>query len=278
MIDVLSNKELVSAIQSNKMIIGGIVENCEEIKYDFRIGDKILKAAFKRPVDYSLLTVEEKAKCEVAPGEVVFVMTEEKLNLPNDIFCQLSNKRTIGHGGIVVLGGLMIDPNYSGHLIFGLYNVSSVPYPINPGKKLAAGVFYRTDSITDSNPSIVPESLEDFPDALVLSMSKYTPFSPTNATVQIDLMQQRIAILESKINSDNEWKVTFKGSLDSVGTKLEDIADKLSNEISARQEGQVGLEKQMAVLRGIGLVLSGLLGGGLVSLLVMWIAGILHIG
>ena len=176
MIDILSHKEIVNAIENNEIIQNGKTENCEEIKYDFRLGEKILKAYFRQPIVYSSLTAEEQRKCEIAPGEVVFVMTEEKLSLPQNIFCQLSNKRKIGHGGIVVLGGLMIDPNYQGNLIFGLYNVSSVPYLLKPGKKLVAGIFYKTDEC--ANNDFVPDPMEDFPEELVDSMAKYQPFFP----------------------------------------------------------------------------------------------------
>lgn len=275
MVDILSHEDLVNAIQKNQIIQNGKIENCEEIKYDFRLGEKILKASFKRPIIYSQLNIEEQAKCEIAPGEVVFVMTEEKLSLPQNVFCQLSNKRKIGHGGIVVLGGLMIDPNYQGNLIFGLYNVSSVPYPLKPGKKLVAGIFYKTDGSASN--SFFPESIEDFPEELTDSMAKYQPFSPTDATDKIRLLSDRLSFLENKLNSDNEWKNTFKSSLEDVVRKLDNITASLQNEISARQAGQNSLEKKLAVLRGIGLVLGGLLGGGLVSLLVMWIAGILQI-
>ena len=277
MFEVLSSAELKAAIESHKIIENGVVENCEEIKYDFRLGEKILKAEFKKPIVYSELSAVEKARCEIAPGEVVFVMTEEKLSLPDNVFCQLSNKRKIGHGGIVVLGGLMIDPQYKGRLIFGLYNVSSVPYPLKPGKKLVAGIFYKTDGIGTGS-TFIPEEMDDFPDDLVDSMSKYQPFSASNATIQLELLQKRLILLEDKLSSDSEWKDTFKKGLSDVSTKLEDIANQLSTEINNRQSGQSQLEKKMATLKGIGLVLSGLLGGGLVSLLVMWIAGILQIG
>lgn len=277
MVEVLSNEELIESVKSNQIITNGAVENCEEIKYDFRLGENILKSSFRRPVKFSELTAEEKSKCSIAPGEVVFVMTEEKLNLPNNIFCQLSNKRKIGHGGIIVLGGLMIDPNYKGRLIFGLYNVSSAPYLLKPGRKLAAGIFYRTDKISKEN-KFSPEPLDDFPEELVDSMTKYEPFSPTNATEKIDLMEKRIKFLEERINSDNEWKTTFQNSLDDVGKKLDTITQKLDDEVSARQFGQAGLEKKMSVLRGIGIVLSALVGGGLTSLLIAWLTKVLNLG
>lgn len=275
MLNILSNDELNGAINTHQIIENGSTKNCEGIKYDFRLGEKILKASFKRPVIYSELTMAEQALCEIAPGEVVFVMTEEKLCLPNNIFCQLSNKRKIGHGGIIVLGGLMIDPGYCGRLIFGLYNVSSSPYQLKPGRKLIAGVFYKTDTPNVSFP--VPEAMEDFPDDLVDSMVKYEPFSPTNANTQLDLLKKQIDSLESRFEQDNEWKTTFKKGLDDVSDKLDKIADKLDTEVTVRQEGQTKLEKKLAVLRGIGLVISGILGGGLVSLLAMWLGSMLHL-
>lgn len=277
MVEVLSNSELVEAVKNNQLMTNGAVENCEEIKYDFRLGENILKSSFRRPVKFSELTVEEKSKCSIAPGEVVFVMTQEKLNLPNNIFCQLSNKRKIGHGGIIVLGGLMIDPNYNGRLIFGLYNVSSAPYQLKPGKKLAAGIFYRTDKISDED-NFSPEPLDDFPEELVDSMTKYEPFSPTNATQKIDLMESRIKFLEDRINTDNEWKTTFKESLNDVVIKLGTITDNLREEVAARQLGQSGLEKKLSVLRGIGMVLGALVGGGLTSLLIAWLTGVFNLG
>lgn len=76
--------EDTKAVKNNQIITNGTVENCEEIKYDFRLGENILKSSFRRSVKFSELTVEEKSKCSIAPGEVVFVVTEEKLNLPNN--------------------------------------------------------------------------------------------------------------------------------------------------------------------------------------------------
>ena len=51
--------------------------------------------------------------------------------------------------GIVILGSLIIGPNYKENLIFGLYNLSSHNYPLLPGKKLVAGVFYKFDKKSD---------------------------------------------------------------------------------------------------------------------------------
>ena len=276
MSNIISGQELLHSIKNRIFMENGKEDNCEGIKYDFRLGDRILKAAFKRPINFSDLSNIERGNCEIAPGEVVFVMTEEKLTLPADVFCQLSNKRKIGHGGIILLGGLTIDPSYNGRLIFGLYNISCRPYPIKPGKKLVAGVFYK---IANDNHDIpIPESMEDFPDDLVDMISKYEPFSPSNVSGDIQAIRCELDIIKGKLDKDEEWKKDFKDGLTDVTEKLDEIADKLSKEVTARQTSDTKLDRKLDVLKGIGLVLGGLIGGGLVSILVMWIAGVFNLG
>ena len=58
----------------------------------------------------------------VEPGEVVFVLTEERLDLPRNMIAVLSQKRKLFNQGIQVLGGFCIDPLYRGKLLVGLYN------------------------------------------------------------------------------------------------------------------------------------------------------------
>jgi deoxycytidine triphosphate deaminase len=48
------------------------------------------------------------------PGEAVFVLTQEHLELPANYIAILSPKRRLAHGGIIVLGGLSVDPLHSG--------------------------------------------------------------------------------------------------------------------------------------------------------------------
>ena len=75
-----------------------------------------------------------------------------------------------------------------------------------------------------------------------------------------------------------EWKNDFQNGL----TKIQQLVDKMSEildkEIYERKENVSKLKVQTSVVKGIGLVLGAIFGGGLVSLIIMYIAGILKFG
>src|SRR2546429_8482274 len=126
----ITGEELGKAVQDRTFIKGGSLQCVEGMKYDFRLGSRVLKSSLGAPIDLKHLTETERGKIAVEPGEVVFVLTEERLELPNDMKAELSPKRKLSHEGILVLGGFSIDPRYSGKLLIGLYNFSSTPFPL----------------------------------------------------------------------------------------------------------------------------------------------------
>lgn len=124
---MITGDELRRGIEEETFVKGGDVDCAEGVKYDFRLGPMILKAAFGQPVD---LRTREPAELFIDPGEVVFVLSEERLVLPADVVAQLSPKRRLSHDGILSIGGLFIDPAYQGKLLIGLFNISSTRFPL----------------------------------------------------------------------------------------------------------------------------------------------------
>jgi dUTPase len=280
MADVVLHDELCSAVENNQFIKGGLLSSCEGIKYDFRLSKRILKADFKQPIDIG--PSFDQTNLVVRPGEVVFVMTEETLELPNNIFCQLSAKRKLSHAGIITLGGFIVDPNYTGKLLFGLYNISSKEFPIMPGKKLVAGVFYKIDDDEVKKFSTTPESLNDFPDELVRLISDYKSLAIESLSEELNTIKLEMKSLKEQVDSDRSWKEDFKEGLEQhnqqitkLGETLQDIADKLGKEVDERKTTNSKISEQFHILRGIGYVLSFLFGGGLFTYLA-WLTGILH--
>ena len=113
--EILTENELLSAIENETFIKDGKKESCEGFKYDFTLSNSALTVGFRAPIDID----QSKENAVIHPGEIAFVMTKETLALPADIYCQLSTKRKLSLDGIIILGGLIIDPNYKGKLIFG---------------------------------------------------------------------------------------------------------------------------------------------------------------
>ena len=92
---MVTGQELGTAVKDGTFIQNGDPSGVEGVKYDLRLSSRILKAKFSRPVDASEMSEVEKGDLCVDPGEVVFVLTEERLALPMNMLAQLSPKRKL---------------------------------------------------------------------------------------------------------------------------------------------------------------------------------------
>lgn len=275
MAKVVSGNALKRAVENQTFIKGGSLSCAEGLKYDFRLGTRILKASFGLPVDMSSMTEAERGQIAVDPGEVLFVLSEERVELPKNIMAQLSPKRKLSHDGILVLGGLCIDPLYHGKLLVGLYNFSSTRFPLRPGKKLIAAVFYELieEEISELDP--VETSIEDFPDELVRLIQNYRPVVLQTLQESLAETQRQLNALRTEITSGREWQEQFKTSLgrhdDQIEKLLKGLGEEKDNrsdaeksfrqELSAMQARTWKLAAQLgAIIGGIGIVVSAIIG------------------
>ena len=241
--EILTENDLIVAVKEKTLIIDGKEESCEGIKYDFTLSKMALTVESGRPRDID----ESKENALIKPGEIAFVITEESLELPNDVYCQLSTKRKLSLDGIVLLGGLIIDPNYKGKLIFGLYNLSSRNYLLMPGKKLVAGVFYKVDKTSDKH----PEPIYDFPEELIKTVIDTKPNSIGSVNAAISDINDNIRSLKAEINkiqlsitNDDKWKTDFQTGLTDIRQLVKEIGEELSKEVKTRSEENIALRKE----------------------------------
>jgi hypothetical protein len=217
----------------------------------------------------------------VRPGELVYVMSEEQLDLPRDVTADLSLKRKISHLGIQVLGGSSVDPGYRGRLVFALHNLSTRPFPLQPGRKLVAAQFYRlSPEETPPSTSRVPEPLYEFPDDLVQLMAVYEPATTEGLQQSVHDLTRTVEDLKRQIEDKEEWYERFQESLDKVTKNVADLTinvDKLQSslreEIEARKqtsEAVAGLRTGIAVNNTRLVVI-----GGVVLAIVAGVAGFL---
>src|ERR1700684_1905031 len=183
------------------------------------MGSLVLKAKSGQPVDIEELPAVEKSTLAVEPGEVVFVLTQEKLNLPRNMMAVLSSKRKLAHGGIIILGGSVVDPLYHNYLQIGLYNFSSTPFPLRPGKKLIAATFYE----------LTGNELAEFE---VPECTRAEGFCD-----ELQKTKRQLQELPTSITDDKQWQDDFKTALDSHNNQLDKIIEGLEKEIKAREKG-----------------------------------------
>ena len=78
----------------------------------------------------------------IHPGEIKIISTGIKLQLPDNIECQVRSRSGLSAVGIMVVNSPgTIDPDYTGEIKVILVNISGVRYPIYKGDRIAQLVF-----------------------------------------------------------------------------------------------------------------------------------------
>lgn len=270
--NLISGERLRQAVSEGSFIIDGVISSVENVKYDFHLGDRVLKASFGQPID--LDKIPEDKRC-VDPGEAVFVLSKERLNLPNNIIATLTPKRKLAHGGILILGGLAVDPLYKGFLLIGLYNFSSTAFPLQQGKKIIGALFYELDKSTIDRDAPVPAEIKDFPDELTALIKNYKPFEINGIGNQVAELSRELSNLRSEITNDKSWRDDFKQSLEEHNRQLDKLIEGLSTEkdLRAKEDEKInsklddmskmffGLNLVKGILVALALMVLGVLAG-----------------
>ena len=220
---LLTESALREAVTQSTFIHDGTVDSVEGIKIDLHMSGRVLKAEFSQPIHLSELTAAERSGLHVDPGEVVFVLTQERLELPNNIMAALTPKRTLAHSGIIVLGGLAVDPGYKGVLWLGLYNLSSTAYPIHEGKKLISAIFYQLTEVEPVSLSLShsEKPLTDFPEELVTLIRNYKPIELSSVNDALGDVRRELAALKTDISNDKSWRESLKDAVEKYGRQVE---------------------------------------------------------
>ena len=218
------------------------------------LGSKFLKASLERPVDFSDLQGTEQLQAKIDPGEVVFVISEEKLKLPMDMFVVLVQKRKLSHDGIAVMGGLCVDPGYEGHLLVGLYNFSSSPFQIIPGHKLIAGLFHQLSGTEIGSFPRPTTRILDFPEDLVRLIRSYQPINVHALTEQLGAIKTELSLLQRQISEDKKWREDFKDDLEGLLSALKEEREnrqtqfkELDGKLALVEKGQIALNSERSV-------------------------------
>ncbi|HXF26038.1 MAG TPA: dCTP deaminase [Bryobacteraceae bacterium] len=86
------------------------------------------------------------------PREFVLAITQEKLELDDDVLGRLEGRSSLGRIGIIVHGTAgLFDPGWAGKATLELSNLSRMPVALYPGMKICSFTFEQL-----SSPSSVP--------------------------------------------------------------------------------------------------------------------------
>ena len=247
--NAITGETLLRAVNTQTFIKNGDPTCAEGVKYDFRMGSHVLKAKFGRSMDMDKMAEDQKAEMVIEPGEVVFVLTEETLELPDNVMAQLSPKRKLSHDGILVLGGFCIDPLYRGKLLVGLYNFSSSRFILEPRRKLIAAIFYELQEGEKGLFKKPEASVMDFPRELVRLISSYQPVNIQGLRDDIGSLEVQLSNLRSEMTTDKEWKRDFQSKLELQATNIDKLLRGLDEEKEIRINAEKAITEQISSIK-----------------------------
>ena len=107
--------------------------------YTMQIGNEIYispDSAVASPSRHSKETLKRKEGFAIPPGQFAFLITAEKITVPDTAIAFISIKATAKFQGLVNVSGFHVDPGYKGKLIFSVINAGPRPVHLQEGDPL----------------------------------------------------------------------------------------------------------------------------------------------
>ena len=158
---VLSDVDIKRYMESGKIKVTPALppEQFGSCSVDFRLGAEFNVFEHSR---YPYIDLKSKTGLEgimrpvvVEPGEpfilqpreFVLAITEEKLELDDDVLGRLEGRSSLGRIGIIVHGTAgLFDPGWSGKATLELSNLSRMPVALYPGMRICSFTFEQLSS------------------------------------------------------------------------------------------------------------------------------------
>ena len=107
--------------------------------YTLTMGRELYVSPNDETQDPQSVTVRQLGNGEgftIPPGQFAFLLSEEKVEIPNTALAFISIKAKIKWRGLINVSGFHVDPGFKGRLIFSVYNAGPVPVHLRQGQPL----------------------------------------------------------------------------------------------------------------------------------------------
>lgn len=158
---VLSDVDIRRYIDSGKIRITPSLppEQFGSCSVDFRLGSEFnvfehsrfpyIDLASRKSVEGIMrkIAVEPGEPFILQPREFVLAITEEKLELDDDVLGRLEGRSSLGRIGIIVHGTAgLFDPGWSGKATLELSNLGRMPVALYPGMRICSFTFEQVST------------------------------------------------------------------------------------------------------------------------------------
>lgn len=105
--------------------------------------------AMQDPLNVTIRQLGDGEGFTIPPGQFAFLLTEEKIEVPNTALALISIKAKIKWRGLVNVSGFHVDPGFRGRLIFSVYNAGPVTVHLRQGQPMFLIWFASLDRPTE---------------------------------------------------------------------------------------------------------------------------------
>ena len=104
--------------------------------------------AMQDPLNVTIRQLSDGEGFTIPPGQFAFLLTEEKIEVPNDALALISIKAKIKWRGLINVSGFHVDPGFRGRFIFSVYNAGPVTVHLRQGQPMFLIWFANLDKPT----------------------------------------------------------------------------------------------------------------------------------
>jgi len=194
---VLSGRQIRELVGSGKLRIDPFDESLvQPATYDLRLGAKVLVSPLSTDKPGAVIELtKDNRSCDIQSGQMVAVLSLEKLNVPLEISGRFGIRSAIARKGINAFGGVQLDPGFRGRLTMTLLNVGPKPVTLTLHKPIFSVEFTRLEEEAEVGYAGPYQDQEDFP----ADQYDYVLSAPVTGLAEIPAFRQDIRRLNALI-------------------------------------------------------------------------------
>jgi len=198
----LSGKKIVELVKDGILKIEPFDPKLiQPASYDLRLGPKILASPLSsEKLGIVIQLTEKDPSYQIQSGQMVGVLSLEKLKVPLEICGRFGIRSTFARRGINAFGGLQLDPGFRGRLTMNLLNVGPEPVAITLHEPLFTVEFQRLEEPADVEYSGPYQDQDDFP----ADQYNYILSARTTSLAEIPLLRKEMTRLSALIEDLEE--------------------------------------------------------------------------
>ncbi|WMS45207.1 deoxycytidine triphosphate deaminase (plasmid) [Acuticoccus sp. MNP-M23] len=119
--------------------------------YTLRVGSEVYVSPDRQisaPDRHTKRMLPQGDSFTIPPGQFAFLVTEERIKVPDDAVAFISIKAKLKFNGLINISGFHVDPGYDGHLLFSVLNAGPRPLHLQRGQPLFLIWYAALDRVT----------------------------------------------------------------------------------------------------------------------------------